>query len=64
VFPEAQSSEVCGPIGTLIDEAKRQRPDLALAEKQEEDTRLFKGSRNALLPELTCGLHAEQRGSR
>jgi outer membrane protein len=46
-------SDTVKPLGTLINEAMQQRPDLAVAEKQEEVTRLsLKGSRNALLPEL------------
>jgi outer membrane protein len=41
----------------------RQRPDLALAEKQEEDTRLsLKGARNALLPELNLVASMQNNG--
>jgi outer membrane protein len=56
-------SDTLEPLGTLIDEATRQRPDLALAEKQEEDTRLsLKGSRNALLPELSLVASMQNNG--
>jgi outer membrane protein len=56
-------SDTLEPLGTLIDEAKRERPDLALAEKQEEDIRLsLKGSRNALLPELNLVASMQNNG--
>jgi outer membrane protein len=56
-------SDTIEPLGTLIDEAMRQRPDLALAEKQEEDTRLsLKGSRNALLPSLNLVASMQNNG--
>lgn len=56
-------SDTLQPLGTLIDEAMRQRPDLALAEKQEEDTRLsLKGSRNALLPQLNLVASMQNNG--
>jgi len=56
-------SDTIEPLGTLIDEAKRERPDLALAEKQEEDIRLsLKGSRNALLPELNLAASMQNNG--
>ena len=41
------------PIGELLDEASRNRPDLAQASLQTENTRIsLEGSRNALRPEL------------
>jgi outer membrane protein len=47
-------SEPLERLSTLLDTAMTQRPDLALAIEQEEDTRLvLKGSRNALLPQLS-----------
>jgi outer membrane protein len=56
-------SDTLEPLGALIDEAMRQRPDLALAEKQEDDTRLsLKGSRNALLPELNLVASMQNNG--
>lgn len=56
-------SDTIEPLGTLIDEPMRQRPDLALAEKQEEDTRLsLKGSRNALLPSLNLVASMQNNG--
>jgi outer membrane protein TolC len=56
-------SDTLEPLGTLIDEAMRERPDLALAEKQEEDTRLsVKGSRNALLPALNLVASMQNNG--
>ena len=49
--------------GNLIDKAMRQRPDLALAQEQEEDTRLsLKGSRNALLPQLNLVASMQNNG--
>jgi len=36
---ESPNSETMQPLGTLLDEAMKQRPDLALAEEQEDSTR-------------------------
>jgi outer membrane protein len=56
-------SDTLEPLGSLIDEAMRQRPDLAVATKQEEDTRLsLKGSRNSLLPELNLVASMQNNG--
>jgi len=56
-------SDTLEPLGSLVDEAMRQRPDLAVATKQEEDTRLsLKGSRNALLPELNLVASMQNNG--
>jgi outer membrane protein len=57
------NSETLEPLGILLDQAMRQRPDLVLAEKQEDNTRLsLKGSRNALLPELNLVASMQNNG--
>ncbi len=59
-LPDSLSLE---PIGGLIDKAMQQRPDLALAEKQQDNTRLtLKGSRNALLPEFNLVASMQNNG--
>jgi outer membrane protein len=58
--PEKDSVE---PLASLLDQAFKDRPDLALAEKQEENTTLsLKGSRNALLPELDLVASMQNNG--
>jgi outer membrane protein len=59
----APDSIALEPLGTLIDEAMKLRPDLALAQKQEDSTRQsLKGSRNALLPELNLVASMQNNG--
>src|SRR5260370_38179573 len=51
------------PLGTLLDEAMKQRPDLVLAEEQEDSTRaVLKGSHNALLPQLNLVASMQNNG--
>jgi outer membrane protein TolC len=58
--PGTDNSE---PLQALIAEAMKQRPDLALANEQETDTRLsLKGSRNALLPQLNLVASMQNNG--
>jgi outer membrane protein len=58
--PEKDTVE---PLATLLDQASRDRPDLALAEKQEENTTLsLKGSRNELLPQLDLVASIQNNG--
>src|SRR5260370_26846805 len=50
-------------VGTLLDEAMKQRPDLVLAEEQEDSTRsVLKGSHNALLPQLNLVASMQNNG--
>ena len=56
-------SDTFEPLGSLIEKAMRERPDLALAKKQEENTKLsLKGSRNALLPEFNVVASMQNNG--
>jgi outer membrane protein len=58
--PEKDTVE---PLATLLDRASRDRPDLALAEKQEENSTLsLKGSRNELLPQLDLVASIQNNG--
>lgn len=60
---ESPDSETIEPLGTLLDEAMKQRPDLVLAEKQEDSTRsVLKGSHNALLPQLNLVASMQNNG--
>jgi outer membrane protein len=50
-------------LANLIDHALKDRPDVALAKKQEENTRLsLRGSRNALLPDLNLVASMQNNG--
>jgi len=50
-------------LAALVEEAQRDRPDLALAQTQIENTKLsLKGSRNALLPELNLVASVQNNG--
>ncbi len=52
---ESPTKEDLEPLCALIDTAMKQRPDLALAEQQEDSSRqALKGSHNALLLSSTC----------
>jgi outer membrane protein TolC len=60
---ESPNSETIEPLGTLLDEAMKQRPDLVLAEEQEDSTRsALKGSHNALLPQLNLVASMQNNG--
>jgi outer membrane protein len=60
---ESPDSDPLEPLGTLIDEAVKQRPDLVLAELQEDNTRLsLKGARNELLPQLDLVASMQNNG--
>jgi outer membrane protein len=51
------------PLANFVDQASKNRPDIALAEKQIENTKLsLKGSRNALLPELDLVASMQNNG--
>lgn len=52
-----------GTLLGLIDQAMKQRPDLALAQQQEDSSRQsLKGSQNALLPELAIVASMQNNG--
>jgi outer membrane protein len=56
-------SEPIQALGSLLDEAMKQRPDLALAVQQEDSTRAaLKGSHNALLPQLNLIASMQNNG--
>src|SRR5258708_4378422 len=60
---ESPNSNTIEPLGTLLDEAMKQRPDLVLAEEQEDSTRaVLKGSHNALLPQLNLVASMQNNG--
>ncbi len=60
---ESPNSNTIEPLGTLLDEAMKQRPDLVLAEEQEDSTRaVLKGSHNALLPQLNLAASMQNNG--
>jgi outer membrane protein TolC len=60
---ESPEKDTVEPLASLIDQASKDRPDIALAEKQEENTRLsLKGSRNALLPQLDLVASMQNNG--
>jgi outer membrane protein len=60
---ESPEKDTLEPIAGLLDEASKDRPDLAIAEKQEENTTLsLKGSRNALLPQLDIVASMQNNG--
>jgi outer membrane protein len=60
---DSPNSETVEPLGTLLDEAMKQRPDLVLAEEQEDSTRsVLKGSHNALLPQLNLVASMQNNG--
>jgi outer membrane protein TolC len=60
---ESPEKDTVEPLANLIDQASKNRPDLALAEKQEENTTLsLKGSRNALLPQLDLVASMQNNG--
>jgi outer membrane protein len=60
---ESPDSDPLEPLGTLIDEAVKQRPDLVLAELQEDNTKLsLKGARNELLPQLNLVASMQDNG--
>lgn len=51
------------PLNTLLTKAMKQRPDLALAEQQEDSSRqALKGSQNSLLPELNLVASMQNNG--
>jgi outer membrane protein len=58
--PEKDTPE---PLASLLNQASKDRPDVALAEKQEENTTLsLKGSRNELLPQLNLVASMQNNG--
>lgn len=58
--PDANAPET---LGSLITEAMKQRPDLTLAEQQEDISKLaLEGSRNALLPQLNLVASMQNNG--
>jgi outer membrane protein TolC len=60
---ESPEKDIEEPLSNLLNQASKDRPDIALAEKQEENTRLsLKGSRNALLPELDLVASVQNNG--
>jgi outer membrane protein len=60
---ESPEKDTVEPLVNLIDQASKNRPDIALAEKQEENTALnLKGSRNALLPQLNLVASMQNNG--
>jgi outer membrane protein len=60
---ESPDSDPLEPLGTLIDEAVKQRPDLVLAELQEDNTKLsLQGARNELLPQLNLVASMQNNG--
>lgn len=60
---ESPTNDDSGTLQGLIDQAMKQRPDLALAEQQEKISRLaLKGSQNALLPGLSIVASMQSNG--
>ncbi len=60
---ESPERETVEPLASLLEQASKDRPDVALAEKQEENTRLsLKGSRNELLPDLSLIASMQNNG--
>jgi outer membrane protein len=60
---ESPEKDTVEPLASLLDQASKDRPDLALAEKQEEITTLsLKGSRNELLPQLDLVASMQNNG--
>lgn len=58
--PDAEPLE---PLGSLLEEAMKERPDLALAVEQEDSTRsALNGSHNALLPQLNLVASMQNNG--
>jgi outer membrane protein TolC len=59
----APDKDTVEPLASLLNQASKDRPDLALAEKQEENTTLtLKGSRNELLPQLDLVASMQNNG--
>jgi outer membrane protein len=60
---ESPEKETLEPLARLLDEALKDRPDIALAVKQEENTTLsLKGSRNELRPQLDLVASMQNNG--
>jgi len=60
---ESPDKDIEQPISELIDDAMRNRPDLAVAHLQIEDSKLsLKGSRNQLLPQVNLVASMENNG--
>jgi outer membrane protein len=60
---QSPDKDTVEPLANLIDQASKNRPDLAVAQKQEENTTLsLKGSRNALLPQLNLVASMQNNG--
>jgi outer membrane protein TolC len=60
---ESPTSDTLAPLSELLVSAMRQRPDLALAEEQEDSARTsLKGSRNELLPQLNLVASMQNNG--
>jgi outer membrane protein TolC len=60
---ESPEKDTVEPLASLLDRASKDRPDLALAEKQEDNTKLtLKGSRNELLPQLDLVASIQNNG--
>jgi outer membrane protein TolC len=60
---ESPDQDAVEPLASLIERALKHRPDVALAEKQEENTKLtLKGSRNELLPDLSLVASMQNNG--
>jgi outer membrane protein TolC len=60
---ESPTSDTLPPLSELLVSAMRQRPDLALAEEQEDSARTsLKGSRNQLLPQFNLVASMQNNG--
>jgi outer membrane protein len=60
---ESPDKDNVQPIGELIDDAMKKRPDLAVAQLQIENSKLsLKGSRNQLLPQVNLVASMENNG--
>jgi outer membrane protein len=60
---DASTNDDIDPLGVLISTAMRQRPDISLAEQQEDSTKqALRGSQNALLPQLNLVASMQNNG--
>lgn len=60
---ESPEKDTADALANLVDQASKDRPDIALAEKQQENITLsLKGSRNALLPRLDLVASMQNNG--
>lgn len=60
---ESPDQDTIERLASLLEQASKDRPDIALAERQEENTKLsLKGSRNELLPDLNLVASMQNNG--